>query len=211
MVQHVVAISVDKVQSFLYYVLEAYIQEDQANSGTLKEIIGSSNLISTQFSQDIGIQGENGGFSGSIDEELLNCSGMCIFTTLLDKKDIEDKLGRLFRKYYTQFRGQLLLKYVCFEREGLDKLEAIKKSKVRLRQQECLDQMIAEHRDLLFQFCDVQKQPQPIDQVTQYPSFAENINALYSQDESDNDNHFRIAIIKADLDGMGNLFDQLES
>lgn len=211
MVQHVVAISVDKVQSFLYYVLEAYIQEDQANSGTLKEIIGSSNLISTQFSQDIGIQGENGEFNGSIDEELLNCSGMCIFTTSLDKKDIEDKLGRLFRKYYTQFRGQLLLKYVYFEREGLDKLEAIKKSKVRLRQQECLGQMIAEHRDLLFQFCDVQKQPQPIDQVTQYPSFAENINALYSQDESDNDNHFRIAIIKADLDGMGNLFDQLES
>ncbi len=119
MVQHVVAISVEKVQSFLYYVLEAYIQEDQANSGTLKEIIGSSNLISTQFIQDIGIQGENGEFSGSIDEELLNCSGMCIFTTSLDKKDIEDKLGRLFRKYYTQFRGQVLLKYVYFERGRL--------------------------------------------------------------------------------------------
>ncbi|WP_067842128.1 Cas10/Cmr2 second palm domain-containing protein [Amphibacillus sediminis] len=215
MEQFVVAVSIDKVQTFLYYVLQAYTQENQANSGTLREIVNSSHLISKQFFQDIGIEGKYGEFNGHIDEQLLVCSGMCIFTTSLEKELITERLDRLFRKYYGTFKGQLLVKYVVLEKKlstKRDKLEAIKKSKDRLRQKKCLNDIIASHRDSLFQFCNVPKGNKPqssIDLDKKYPSFSYNINALYSQEETDNDNHFRIAIIKADLDGMGALFEQL--
>ncbi|WP_017472777.1 Cas10/Cmr2 second palm domain-containing protein [Amphibacillus jilinensis] len=213
--QYVVAISIDKVQTFLYYVLQAYIQENQANSGTLREIVNSSHLISETFFGDIGIEGEDGEFSDHFDEQLLTCSGMCIFTTSLDQEQITKKLNQLFIKYYKMFKGQLLVKYVVFEKqlsEKPDKLEAIKESKDRLRQPKCLNEIIASHRDLLFQFCSVpegNKLQLSIDLEKKYPSFSSDINALYSQEEDDNDNHFRIAVIKADLDGMGALFEQL--
>lgn len=45
----------------------------------------------------------------------------------------------------------------------------------------------------------------------EYPLFAENINALYSAEESDNPKRFRIAVIKADLDGMGDMFKNIKS
>ncbi|MCR6098120.1 hypothetical protein HXA31_18100 [Salipaludibacillus agaradhaerens] len=213
--QYVVAVSIDKVQTFLYYVLQAYIQENQANSGTLREIVNSSQLVSKTFFRDIGIEGEDGEFNDHINEQLLACSGMCIFTTSLDQEQITKKLNQLFIKYYKTFKGQLLVKYVVFERKlstSQDKLRAIKESKDRLRQPKCLNEIITDHRDLLFQFCGVPKGNElrlSIDLDKTYPSFSRDINALYSQEEDDNDNHFRIAVVKADLDGMGALFEQL--
>lgn len=217
MKQFVVAVSIDKVQTFLYYVLQAYIQENQANSGTLREIVNSSQLISETFFRDIGIEGKDGEFSDHIEERLLTCSGMCIVTTSLDRELIIEKLDRLFRKYYKTFKGQLLVKYVVFEKKlstNLDKLEAIKESKKRLRQQDCLNRIIDSHRDLLFQFSDVPDRKdkgleKSIVSIQEYPAFVRDINALYSEKKADNDNHFRVAVIKADLDGMGDLFEQL--
>ncbi|MET3504100.1 Cas10/Cmr2 second palm domain-containing protein [Halalkalibacter oceani] len=212
---YVVAVSIDKVQTFLYYVLQAYIQENQANSGTLREIVNSSQLISETFFRDIGIEGEEGEFSDQIEDRLLTCSGMCIFTTSLDREQITEKLGRLFRKYYQSFKGQLLVKYAVLEKKlstDEDKLGAITESKNRLKQRDCLNEIISSHRDLLFQFCSVpegNKLPLSSEPDKKYPAFSRDINALYSQQESDNDNHFRIAVIKADLDGMGDLFQQL--
>ncbi|MEB5479206.1 CRISPR-associated protein Cas10/Csm1, subtype III-A/MTUBE [Niallia circulans] len=218
MKQFVVAVSIDKVQTFLYYVLQAYIQENQANSGTLREIVSSSLLISETFFRDIGIEGKDGEFSDHIEERLLTCSGMCIVTTSLDRELIIEKLDRLFRKYYKTFKGQLLVKYVVFEKKlstNQDKLEVIKESKKRLRQQDCLNRIIDNHRDLLFQFSDIPDRKdkgleKSIVSIQEYPGFVRDINALYSEKEADNDNHFRVAVIKADLDGMGDLFEQLE-
>ncbi|AST96166.1 Cas10/Cmr2 second palm domain-containing protein [Shouchella clausii] len=217
MKQFVVAVSIDKVQTFLYYVLQAYIQENQANSGTLREIVSSSLLISETFFRDIGIEGKDGEFSDHIEERLLTCSGMCIVTTSLDRELIIEKLDRLFRKYYKTFKGQLLVKYVVFEKKlstNQDKLEAIKESKKRLRQQDCLNRIIDNHRDLLFQFSDIPDRKdkgleKSIVSIQEYPGFVRDINALYSEKEAGNDNHFRVAVIKADLDGMGDLFEQL--
>ncbi|MEK4149497.1 hypothetical protein NST02_20850 [Robertmurraya sp. FSL W8-0741] len=214
--QNVVAVSIDKVQTFLYYVLQAYIQENQANSGTLREIVNSSHLISEQFFQDIGIKGDGGEFSGHINNQLLVCSGMCIFTTSLEKELITEKLDRLFIKYYENYNGQLLVKFDTFEKElstNSDKLKAIKESKERLRQKECLNYIIERNQDLLFQFCDVSKKNKLASSnvsIKKYSDFAFDINSLFSQEESSNENHFRIAVIKADLDGMGSLFEQID-
>ncbi|MBU5442523.1 hypothetical protein [Paenibacillus sp. MSJ-34] len=213
--EYVVAISIDKVQAFLYYMLQAQVQENQTNSGTLRDIVKSSNLISKQLYLDIGLEGD-GAFSGHITDRLLVCSGMCIFTASLEEHQILTKLDRLFKTYYEMSTGQLLVKYVCFEKEisrDQDKLEAIKESKHRLRQQDCLNRIIDRHRALLFQFCSVpvyDPLKQSIVSDQEYEAFSPTINALYSEENADNDNHFRIAVIKADLDGMGALFERIE-
>ncbi|GIP19709.1 hypothetical protein J40TS1_53510 [Paenibacillus montaniterrae] len=219
MAQQIVAVTIEKVQTFLFEVLQAHIQEHQSNSGTLQDIIQSSNFISRQLYQDIGLEintkaVETGAFAAQeIKETLLQCSGMCVFSTTLQQSEVEQKLDELFAKYYLKFKGQLLLKYVCFEQEmesGQDKLEAIAKSKKYLKQAKCLNNIIARNQTLLFQFPDSKQSKQKAlpgkNTGNQYkPTFTENINALFSDNEADNANHFRIAIIKADLDGMGDL------
>lgn len=210
---YIVAISIDKVQTFLYYVLHAHVQEKQTNNDTLKDIINSSNLISRQFYQDIGIEGDQGAFHGQITGELLKCSGMCVFTTSLDKDQIMQRLNTLFEKYYKAFSGQLLLRFVCFEQKGRDSLQAIKESKNRLKQKNCLNEIIARNRHVLFEFnsspsSDFRKNS--VVPGNEYAAFSRTINALYSEEDQENANHFRIAVIKADLDGMGALFEGID-
>ena len=69
MKRYIVAISIDKVQTFLYYVIHAHTQERQSNSGTLQSIIGASNLISKDFYEDMEEQFRE-------EESLLKCSGV---------------------------------------------------------------------------------------------------------------------------------------
>lgn len=214
MFPYIVAVTIDKVQTFLYEVLQTHIQENQSNSDTLRDIIRSSDFISKHFYQDIGLEGGEGVFAREdIREELLKCSGMCIFTTLLPKEKVEQKLDNLFKRYYQKFKGQLLLKYVCFEQQissDEDKLEAIRQSKQRLKRGDCLNFIIKRNRNILFQFSDtVPTVPSSVRKpsVDNDSVIVSNINKLFTEGKDDNSNHFRIAVIKADLDGMGDLFE----
>ena len=215
--QYVVAISIDKVQAFLYHMLQAEIQEHQSDSGSLSDIIRSSMFISNQMYEDVGIEGSSGEFSGHIIEKLLVCSGMCIFTTSLEEEKILQRLDRLFERFYLQNSGQLLLKYVYFEKKiacNEDKLSAIRECKSELRKQKWLNHIIKRNQNLLFEFPDENtknSQTNRRDSHEVYPAFAPTINALFTEEVSDNPNHFRIAVIKADLDGMGHLFDNIRN
>lgn len=219
MEQYVVAVQMDKVQSFLYDVLQAQIQQKQSNSGTLKEIMGASRFISEQFYKDIGLIGEKGEFFGHIDCELLKCSGMCIFVTHLSKQEIAVRLKSLFEMYYEKFSGKLFMKYVYFQRADIGnnehyKLEAIRVSKQRLNEKDCTNSMIEQNREKVFRFHPSSEKLEfgltPLS-AEQPDVFSDTINKLYSEQEELNENHFRIAVIKADLDGMGDRFKQIQS
>lgn len=219
MEQYVVAVQMDKVQSFLYDVLQAQIQQKQSNSGTLKEIMGASRFISEQFYKDIGLIGEEGKFFGHIDCELLKCSGMCIFVTHLSEREIAIRLKSLFEMYYEKFSGKLFMKYVYFQREDIGnnehyKLEAIRVSKKRLNEKDCTNSMIEQNREKIFRFHASSEKLEfgltPLS-AEQPAVFSDTINKLYSEQEELNENHFRIAVIKADLDGMGDRFKQIQS
>lgn len=204
----IVAVSIDKVQTFLYEVIHAATQEKQGNSETLRTIIGASKAISERFFEDLGITRKQGVFSDQIDMVLLRCSGNCIFATALSENDVMEKLGKLFHQYYKNFNGQLLLKYVSFEQSLVsddDKLKAIYQGKKLLKQKDCLGMMVAQHKELLFQFCDIHDSDYREEKTSNYKMFAPNINSLFLTSAEDNDNSFRIAVIKGDLDGMGNL------
>lgn len=214
MESYVVAVAIEKAQSFLYHVLQAPMQEKQSNSNTLQTIIQSSTTISKGFYYDLGIEGNNGCFSGVITQKLLTCSGKCIFIVRETEENIMSKLDKLFCKYYRKFSGQLLLKYVCFKQNiESNKLTVIKESTIRLKQKACLNTIIKRNQDVVFNF-NIQHEPsygEHYKEKNTYPCFTLTINDLYSDEDSKNSNRFRIAVIKADLDGMGDLFKSLSN
>ncbi len=211
MKKYIVAISIDKVQTFLYYVIHAHTQERQSNSGTLQSIIRASNLISKDFYEDMEEQFKE-------EESLLKCSGVFIFSTDLLECEIKERCSALFSEYYKKYNGQLLMKYTYFESAEVikeaskekkdEKIMAIEEGKRRLKQKECLNEIIKEHKDIIFQFQDVENiSKKNIEQEREETGvFVSEIDQLFPEGVYQNNNHFRIAVIKADLDNMGQLF-----
>lgn len=211
MKRYIVAISIDKVQTFLYYVIHAHTQERQSNSGTLQSIIGASNLISKDFYEDMEEQFRE-------EESLLKCSGVFIFSTDLSEREIKERCSVLFSEYYKKYNGQLLMKYTYFESAEVikeaskgkkdEKIMAIEEGKRRLKQKECLNEIIKEHKDIIFQFQDVENiSKKNIEREREETGvFVSEIDQLFPEEVYQNNNHFRIAVIKADLDNMGQLF-----
>jgi hypothetical protein len=203
----IVAISIDKVQAFLYDGIHSYKQENQTNNKTLRSIINASKEISESFYKAIGLERKDSVFYGA--EVLLKCSGVCIFSTSLTKEKIEAELSTLYKEYYYNFGGKLQIKYIHFTEEidcDKDRMEAIKEAKQRLRSKECLCHMIEQNQKMLFSFTEMYENVEELKEIKEY-NFAKNIDELYSEGMQRKDT-FRIAIIKADLDGMGEFFKQ---
>lgn len=205
--KQVVALSVDKVQTFLTEVIHAHVQEKQAEEATLKSILSSSREISTNFFAEI--KERFSGDAGVDENVLLACSGVYIFESQLPEADIEARLNELFLHYYRSSQGQKFLRFTYFSTEagqGAEdwKIRAVQEAKKRLKQSQTLNAVIEKNRDVLFSFCAQKRSSSKV--TINYPMFAEDLNKLYREDVSDNANRFRIAVLKADLDGMGDMF-----
>lgn len=210
--KQIVALSVDKVQAFLTETIHSHVQEKQTEQATLKSIMNASreisegfhNVIKRKFSETKVDENEN---------KLLSCSGVYIFKCGLPVEAIEAKLNELFLAYYHSSQGQKLLKCVFFPEGKYDKIEAIQEAKKRLKQSGYLNERIEKNKETLFSFSTVDKKNTGVmgeeAKPMEFPMFARDINALFSKEESANENHFRIAVIKADLDDMGNMFKKI--
>lgn len=199
----IVALSVDKVQTFLTEIIHSHIQEKQTEEDTLQGIINASDQISKNFFESVQkVFPEN-------KEELLKCSGVYIFQSELPKKTIEERLNSLFGQYYLQSQGQKLLRWALFSASNMDEITAIQKAKRELKKTEKWNEILKKNRELLFSFHKVQKNKQASytahRKKGKFKAFVRDINALKRMEERDK-NRFRIAVIKADLDGMGAMF-----
>lgn len=204
--EQIVALSIDKIQTFLTEVIHSHVQEKQTEDATLRGIINSSDQISNGFFNTV--QEE---FNTSIQKMLLECSGVYIFRCTLSESEIEERLNNLFVKYYKESQGQKLIRWVYFlASNDLDELSAITEAKKRLKQTDDWNKIIEKNQALLFSFCPVQTiddQKNNID-ISDCSAFVKDINALYKKtnEEQEDKNRFRIAVLKADLDGMGAMF-----
>lgn len=199
--EHVFALSIDKVQTYLKEAIQAHVQEKQTEEHTLRRIMNSSREISEEFSSVIREK-----FEVAEEKELLSCSGVYIFYCDLPEEDIRSKLNNLFLDYYHSSQGQKLLRYVVFPKTNDNKIKAIQEAKKRLKQAVYFNEILERNRKDLFSF-NLVKEPKELDKPSEkYPMFAEHINKLFTGDEKEKEDHFRIAVIKADLDGMGDLF-----
>ena len=112
MAVRIVTLSIDKVQTFLFDTISEHTQKSQMNSGTLQNIISSSRIISEDLFRMIGVEGNDGFFSGMVKEILLKCSGVCIFSTDLEERQIKESLRKTLER-----RPDLLDKYEPNEEE----------------------------------------------------------------------------------------------
>lgn len=205
--RRIVALSIDKVQAFLTEIIHAQIQEKQTEEATLKNIMNASREISIDFYHTV-----QEVFPKSETEILLSCSGVYIFECELAAEEIGDRLNKLFLHFYCSSQGQKMLRCVSFPANAFTAVEAILEAKKRLKQSDSLNEWIERNKEVLFSFGTVKEEKNRRgEEKIEYPLFAENINALYSEEESDNSRHFRIAVIKADLDGMGDMFKKIDS
>lgn len=227
---NIVAITIDKVQTFIYHTLDVNIQQNETDNGTLNKVIHSSEIISGIFFEDIGLSGNSGKFKIGKDDILLECSGMCVFLTKLTETEVIKKLDQLFQEYYISHKGQLLLKYVCFqeniETEGW-KIRAIKQGKRRLMDNSCLNSIIERNANVLFAFPSLEEMKEASkkqklhnlkmkEKALVYDGFVKAIDELdkqedISESEASQGERFRTVVIKADLDGMGELFEQIKN
>ncbi|MGK0551965.1 Cas10/Cmr2 second palm domain-containing protein [Enterococcus faecalis] len=227
MKQYLVGITIDKIQSYLFYQLMNKAQESQSNQGTLQSVIQASTFISQNFSAEL-----RKIFSGEANDELVACSGKYIFISRLSKSEITKNLKNLVKKYYVETNGQLMIKYFYSEYPDLDvntnssdeSYQLIQRANQLLKSSKCLNQMIEENQALLFNCNEAKTEADETsgnetESKDACPYFAKNINALAGEsyknatqaDDSFNENHFRIAVIKADLDGMGAIFKSIGS
>lgn len=218
--KQIVALSVDKVQAFLTETIHSHVQEKQTEQATLKSIMNASREISEGFHnvikrkfQETKVDENENKDENEDKNELLSCSGVYIFKCGLPVEAIEAKLNELFLAYYHSSQGQKLLKCVFFPEGKYDKIEAIQEAKKRLKQSGYLNERIEKNKETLFSFSTVDKKNTGVmgeeAKPMEFPMFARDINALFSKEESANENHFRIAVIKADLDDMGNMFKKI--
>lgn len=201
--KYIAALSVDKVQTFLTEVIHSHTQEKESEEATLKSIINASDQIVGKFFKDIYVR-----FPEAKANTLMKCSGVFIFSSDQTMETLEKALNDLFVKYYRESQGQKILRWVYFPSEGLDEISAIQKAKKELKQAQSLNRIIEKNQELLFRFEDGIKAE--VGNYTEerikkeFPAFARDVNAL--RIEKEEESRFRIAVIKADLDRMGEMF-----
>lgn len=202
--EQVVALSVEKVQTFLTEVIRSHVQEKQTEDATLKGIVNSSNQISKDFFESIEKQ-----FSDVEKKILLKCSGVYIFKCDLPENELESRLNELFQEYYIASQGQKSLRWHYFPSENFDNLELIKKAKETLKQTKNWGYIIEKNQALLFQCNQVSETKEKGYEKKFLEVFSEDINALKTEKNTE-EKRFRIAVIKADLDGMGEMFKNIK-
>lgn len=212
--KYVVAITLDKVQSFVYKTFKSNTNSNQLDENTLQKVVQASEGISVGFTNKI----KNVFGFEAIQDELLFISGKVIFTVTISEEEANERLQELFADYYYQTEGQLRLNYTVFEFNG-SKIDIVKEANKRLRSVACMNKVIEDNRRVLFTFpnCEMFKETEKGSadfKKEKYPLFINGIDDLKpkqkSKHASENDEFFRMAVIKADLDGMGNLFSNID-
>lgn len=204
MKKQVVALSVEKVQTFLTEVIRSHVQEKQTEDATLKGIVNSSNQISKDFFESIEKK-----FLNVEKKILLKCSGVYIFKCDLPENELENRLNELFREYYIVSQGQKLLRWYYFPSGNCNNLKSIEKSKAALKQTQNWGYIIEKNQDILFQCNQVLEAKEKGYEKEFLDVFSEDINALKTEKNTEG-KRFRIAVIKADLDGVGAMFKNIK-
>ena len=246
--QYVVAITLDKVQNFLYQTFKSNTVEDQSEGDTLQKVIQASRELSERFPDKINEVFRKAGCVISEEDKIVQTSGKFIFFTRLSGDKIKACLQELFRYYYLReigqkhskdnlkSKGQMRLNYTYFDltseeikefekKVGIkissdDKMRAVRIATDKFKLSGTMTKVIEDNADVLFDFPCKDKlefeEPLEFDSGGTDGIFAKNIDDLKNElaqndDKSEEGDFFRVAVIKADLDGMSDLFQGLSS
>ena len=205
----IVGISVEKIQKYIYQTLDDNRSEIQKDEQTLKEVIKASNIVSSTISKDIEKLFD-------INKKILWISGKYIFEVEYIEDKIKEKLKNLFKDIYLKYSGTLLINYVYFEKINLNNKEIIDKVNVDLKSNDTKRRIIVENNDILFSFqektniinCNINSDNNSNNNLIDYTCvYIKNMDELVSNDKEGTNG--KIAVVKADINNMGEIFSNI--
>lgn len=198
---HVVGIQVEKIQSYIFQRLDDLRSGMQNDAKALATIVDASENVSANImSEIVSVY--------AIDKKILKASGKIIFVTSLSEKDCSDIFKKLFEWAYIKYDGNVFLNYIFKEYDNLNEMEIISEITKEFKGNKAKNTVIRENRELLFSFTelnasDIGRNFREVKSV-----FAKNLDDLVTENvpnkvESTNG---KIAVVKADIDGLGETF-----
>lgn len=205
----IVGISVEKIQKYIYQTLDDNRSEIQKDEQTLKEVIKASNTVSSTISKDIEKLFD-------INKKILWISGKYIFEVEDIEDKIKEKLKNLFKDIYLKYSGTLLINYVYFEKINLNNKKIIDKVNVDLKSNETKRKLVIENNEILFSFqektniinCNINSDNNSNNNLIDYTCvYIKNMDELVSNDKEGTNG--KIAVVKADINNMGEIFSNI--
>lgn len=140
----------------------------------------------------------------------------------LSEEKIKEKLVVLYREVYMEYNGNVFLNYSIFERNNLSEIEIIGKANIDFKSNSTKVKVIQENQNLLFNFQEftTKKFEYEIEdtklnnngRVNYSEVFLKNMNDLIDVEEKDTSStDGKIAIVKADINDLGNTMQKLDS
>jgi putative viral A-type inclusion protein len=226
----IVAISVDKIQKYIYQRIDDMTSQELNDSNTLSSILWASKEVKKGILKEIenGFKEEN----IEIEEYILKISGKYIFKVNIEENQevkIKECLKTIFKKVYKKYQGQLFLKYKYFNKNKIedkeDKIEYIEKSTEYLKLPEIKGEIIEENSDIIFNFMELEEK-NINEKIKNIENNSEKKNEMFvkklddlapinrnNKKEINNEikNRGKIAIVKADINNMGSIFRKINS
>ena len=205
----IVGISVEKIQKYIYQTLDDNRSEIQKDENTLKEVLNASKTVSSNISKDIEKQ-------FNIKQKILWISGKYIFEVESIEVEIKENLKILFKDIYLKYSGTLFINYVYFEKLNLNNKEIVDKVNVDLKSNETKRKLVIENNEILFSFqektniinCNINSDNNSNNNLIEYICvYIKNMDELVSNDKEGTNG--KIAVVKADINNMGEIFSNI--
>lgn len=198
---HVVGIQVEKIQSYIFQRLDDLRSGMQNDAKALTTILDASENVSANIMRKIVSEYE-------IDKKILKASGKIIFVTSLSEKECKDIFKKLFEWAYIKYDGNVFLNYVFKEYDNLNEMKIIREIAKGFKGNKAKNAVIKENRELLFSFTELNESDIGRNLKEVNSVFAKNLDDLVTENapnkiESTNG---KIAVVKADIDGLGETF-----
>lgn len=211
-----IAISVEKIQKYIYQRIDDMTSQGLNDEKTLSLICSASKTIADDILEVVSKK-----FEINKEDYILEVSGKYIF-----KKDIEeDVLKRIekeiFQEVYRKYDGQIFLKYTHFKAEKVDDdIEYIKKAIESLKCPKVKSKIIEENQDIIFNFLElgkikegneedkIESDSNEREEKIEYKHFVKSLDDLVSDKIN---TRGKIAVVKADLNNMGEIFEEIKS
>lgn len=207
--RRVVAVSVDKVQTFMYKCIKDKTQKEQQEANTRKSVISASIEVKNTLRQNIYKY-----FDINDDDIIHNISGKIFFYA--DKiQNIDECFKNLYKLYYYTHKGNIQIRYTYDELDIEDKTKIVQHMSKKLKSYLTTNKIIKDNADILFSipneidFTDINKQS-PFDNSTddEYDYYLKGLDNIITN-KNDDLKKGSIAIIKADINNMGAIMNKI--
>lgn len=205
---YVVGIEVEKIQSYIFQRFDDLKSSSQHDNKELLTIMESSKRVSQDIMGEIKTK-----YMVKKDDIIMESSGKIIFITKLSEKESRCRFNELFKSTYKEYDGNIFLNYAFKKSSYLEKIKFIKDISKGFKSNESKSIVIKENKDLLFNFTELDEKEIIGSSSNKSKIFAKNLDALVTENikNENKSTDGKIAIVKADLDGLGKTFENINT